>query len=105
MKKLKKGDDIIVIAGKDKGKRGTIASIIGNDKVLVQGVYVIKKHQKPNPSTGVSGGIIEIAKPIDKSNVAIFNFTTKKGDRIGFKKDDNNKQKRIFKSSGELVGN
>lgn len=105
MKKLKKGDDIIVITGKDKGKRGTIASIIGNDKVLVQGVNVIKKHQKPNPSTGVSGGIIEIAKPIDKSNVAIFNFSTKKADRIGFKKDDSNKQKRIFKSSGELVGN
>ncbi len=104
MKKLKKGDDIIVIAGKDKGKRGTIASVIGKDKVLVQGVNIIKKHQKPNPSSGASGGIIDMAKPIDRSNVAIFNFSTKKADRVGFKKDGNN-QKRIFKSNGELVEN
>jgi large subunit ribosomal protein L24 len=103
MKKIKKGDDIIVIAGKDKGKRATVTSITSTNKVLVQGVNIIKKHQKPNPSTGASGGIVEIAKPIDISNIAIFNFSTKKADRIGFKLDEKNRKKRIFRSTGELV--
>jgi len=105
MKKIRKGDDIIVIAGKDKGKRASVSSVIGSNKVLLQGVNVVKKHQKPNPSTGVSGGIVEIAKPIDISNIAIFNFTTKKADKIGFKIDKNNQKKRIFRSTGELVDN
>lgn len=105
MKKLKKNDDIIVIAGKDKGKRATVTSITSTNKVLVQGVNIIKKHQKPNPSTGASGGIVEIAKPIDISNVAIFNFSTKKADRIGFTLDEKNRKKRIFRSTGELVDN
>lgn len=104
MNKIKKGDDIIVIAGKDKGKRASVTSVIGSKKVLIQGVNVVKKHQKPNPSTGASGGIIEIAKPIDISNIAIFNFSTKKADKIGFKLE-NNKKKRIFRSTGELVDN
>lgn len=104
MKKIKKGDDIIVIAGKDKGKRASVSRIIGSNKVLVEGVNVVKKHQKPNPSTGAAGGIVEIAKPIDISNIAIFNFTTKKADKIGFKVDKNQK-KRIFRSTGELVDN
>lgn len=103
MKKIKKGDDIIVIAGKDKGKRASVASIIGKNKVLIQGVNIIKKHQKPNPSTGASGGIVEIAKPIDMSNIAIFNSSTKKADRIGFKLDEKNQKKRIFRSTGDLV--
>lgn len=105
MKKIRKGDDIIVIAGKDKGKRASVSSVIGSNKVLLQGVNVVKKHQKPNPSTGASGGIVEIAKPIDISNIAIFNFTTKKADKIGFKIDENNQKKRIFRSTGELVDN
>ena len=105
MKKIKKGDDIIVIAGKDKGKRAAVTSIIGSNKVLVQGVNIIKKHQKPNPSTGASGGIVEIAKPIDMSNIAIFNFSTKKADRIGFKLDEKKQKKRVFRSTGELVDN
>ena len=105
MKKLKKNDDIIVIAGKDKGKRATVTSITSTNKVLVQGVNIIKKHQKPNPSTGASGGIVEIAKPIDISNIAIFNFSTKKADRIVFKLDEKNRKKRIFRSTGELVDN
>ena len=105
MKKIKKGDDIIVIGGKDKGKRATVTSITSTNKVLVQGVNIIKKHQKPNPSTGASGGIVEIAKPIDISNIAIFNFSTKKADRIGFKLDEKNRKKRIFRSTGELVDN
>ncbi len=105
MKKLKKNDDIIVIAGKDKGKRATVTSITSTNKVLVQGVNIIKKHQKPNPSTGASGGIVEIAKPIDISNIAIFNFSTKKADRIGFTLDEKNRKKRIFRSTGELVDN
>ncbi|GJL71369.1 MAG: 50S ribosomal protein L24 [Nitrosomonas sp.] len=104
MKKIRKGDDIIVIAGKDKGKRASVTSVIGSNKVLIQGVNIVKKHQKPNPSTGASGGIVEIAKPIDISNIAIFNFSTKKADKIGFKVD-NNQKKRIFRSSGELVDN
>ena len=104
MKKIRKGDDIIVIAGKDKGKRASVTSIIGYNKVLIQGVNIVKKHQKPNPSTGASGGIVEIAKPIDISNIAIFNFSTKKADKIGFKVD-NNQKKRIFRSTGELVDN
>jgi large subunit ribosomal protein L24 len=104
MKKIRKGDDIIVIAGKDKGKRASVTSVIGSSKVLIQGVNIVKKHQKPNPSTGASGGIVEIAKPIDISNIAIFNFSTKKADKIGFKVD-NNQKKRIFRSSGELVDN
>lgn len=105
MKKIRKGDDIIVIAGKDKGKRASVSSVIGSNKVLLQGVNVVKKHQKPNPSTGASGGIVEMAKPIDISNIAIFNFTTKKADKIGFKIDENNQKKRIFRSTGELVDN
>jgi len=105
MKKIKKGDDIIVIAGKDKGKRASVTRVTSTNKVLVQGVNIIKKHQKPNPSTGASGGIVEIAKPIDISNIAIFNFSTKKADRIGFKLDEKNRKKRIFRSTGELVDN
>lgn len=104
MKKIRKGDDIIVIAGKDKGKRGSVTSVIGTNKVLIQGVNIVKKHQKPNPSTGASGGIVEITKPIDISNIAIFNFSTKKADKIGFKVN-NNQKKRIFRSTGELVDN
>jgi large subunit ribosomal protein L24 len=104
MNKIRKGDDVIVIAGKDKGKRSTVTRILDSDKLLVQGINKVKKHQKPNPAKGVSGGIIEIDKPIHISNIAIFNFTTKKADRVGFKQGENNNKIRIFRSTGELVG-
>ena len=83
MKKLRKGDDVIVISGKDKGKRGAIVKINSDDRVIVQGINLVKKHQKPNPSTGTSGGIIDKEMPIHISNIAIYNFTTKKPDRAG----------------------
>jgi len=103
MQKLKKGDDIIVIAGKDKGKRGSILRIIESDYVVVQGVNSIKKHQKPNPTTGSIGGIIQKEMPIHISNVAIYNFFSKKPDRVGFRIDVEKNKVRIFRSTGELI--
>lgn len=103
MRKIKKGDDIIILAGKDKGKRGTVAKLVGQSRVQVQGVNTVKKHQKPNPSTGASGGIVNIDLPIHISNVALFNFTSKKNDRVGFEYDSDNKKIRVFRSSGEKI--
>jgi len=102
MKKLKKGDDVIVIAGKDKGKRGSVVKIIDN-YVHVQGVNSVKKHQKPNPTSNTTGGIITIDLPIHLSNIAIYNFDTKKADRVGFDIDADNNKIRVFKSSGEKI--
>lgn len=103
MKKIKKGDDIIVIAGKDKGKRGSVIRMSGSDHLVVKGVNLVKKHQKPNPSTGAQGGIIDLERPLHISNVAIFNFNTKKADRVGVKRNDENRKVRIFKSNNELI--
>lgn len=103
MKKLRKGDDVIVISGKDKGKRGTIVKINSDDRVIVQGINLVKKHQKPNSSTGTSGGIIDKEMPIHISNIAIYNLTTKKSDRVSFKINDENEKIRIFKSSGDAI--
>ena len=103
MQKLKKGDDVIVITGKDKGKRGSIIRIDGPDYVIVQGVNSVKKHQKPNPTDGSVGGIIDREMPIHISNIAIYNFTTKKPDRVSFKINDENEKIRIFKSSGDVI--
>ena len=102
MRKLKKGDDIIVTTGKDKGKRGTIAQVLEN-RVLVDGVNVAKKHQKPNPNLGVAGGIVAKEMPIHISNVAIFNGDSGKADRIGFKQLDDGRKVRIYRSTGEVV--
>lgn len=102
MSKIRKGDDIIVIAGKDKGKHSTVTKMVGTDRVLVQGINKVKKHEKPNPSKGSSGGIVEIEKSIHISNIAIYNFSQKKADRIGCKFEDNQKI-RVFKSSGEDI--
>lgn len=102
MKKFKKGDDVIVIAGKDKGKRGSVVKII-DDYVHVQGVNSVKKHQKPNPTSNTTGGIITIDLPIHLSNIAIYNFDTKKADRVGFDIDADNNKIRVFKSSGEKI--
>lgn len=103
MKKIIKGDDVIVISGKDKGKRGTVLRAISSEYLLIQNINSVKKHQKPNPSTGVTGGIITKESPIHISNVAIFNFATKKPDRVGFKYDSDHKKMRIFKSTNELI--
>jgi large subunit ribosomal protein L24 len=104
MQKLKKGDDIIVIAGRDKGKRGTINQVMPTfDKVLIDGINLVKKHQKPNPSAGVQGGIVEMEMPLHVSNVAIFNPSTKKADRVGIKILEDGRKVRFFKSNNEVI--
>ena len=103
MLKIKRDDEVVVVAGKDKGKRGKVLKVLENSKVLVSGVQMIKKHQKPNPNAGVPGGIIEKESPIQVSNIAIFNSATNKADRVGFKIQDDNKKIRVFKSNGEAV--
>jgi len=102
MRKIKKDDDVIVITGKDKGNRGNVLSVLG-DRLLVSGINKVKKHQKPNPVKGVEGGIIEMEKPIHISNVAIYNATAKKADRVGIKTLEDGRKARIFKSSGEMI--
>jgi len=102
MSKIKRDDEVIVIAGKDKGKRGKVLKVLENDRLLVSGVQIIKKHQKPNPQLGVAGGIVEKESAIHVSNVALFNSATNKADRVGFKIEGDSKV-RVFKSSGEAV--
>jgi large subunit ribosomal protein L24 len=104
MNKMRKGDEVIVVTGKDKGRRGTVLQVFDDERVLVEGVNVAKKHTKPNPNMGVQGGIIDQDMPIDISNVMVFNPKTKKGDRVGIKVSDDGKTKeRIFRSTGEAV--
>ena len=103
MQKIKRDDEVVVIAGKDKGKRGKVLKVLADNRLLVSGVQMIKKHQKPNPQAGVAGGIVEKESPIQISNVAIFNSATNKADRVGFKVQEDNKKIRVFKSSGEAV--
>jgi len=104
MNKMRKGDEVIVVTGKDKGRRGTVLQVFDDERVLVEGVNVAKKHTKPNPNMGVQGGIVDQDMPIDISNVMVFNPKTKKGDRVGIKVADDGKTKeRIFRSSGEAV--
>ncbi len=103
MQKLKKGDDVIVIAGKDRGKRGSITRTDGPNYIIVQGVNSVKKHQKPNPADGSVGGIIDREMPIHISNVAIYNFASNKADRVGFEIDDDKNKIRIYKSTGEII--
>lgn len=100
--KIKRDDEVIVIAGKDKGKTGKVSTVLANGKVIIEGVNVQKKHQKPNPQAGVAGGIIEQNAPIEVSNVAIYNSATSKADRVGFRLEDG-KKVRFFKSNNELV--
>lgn len=102
MRKIIKGDEVIVLTGKDKGKRGEVQRQVDENRVLVSGINIIKKHQKPNPQMGVAGGIVEKEAPIQVSNVAIFNSSTGKADRVGFKVEDG-KKTRIFKSNGEAI--
>ncbi len=103
MNRIRKGDDVIILAGKDKGKRGSVRQILPSGKYVVEGINIVKKHTKPNPNRGVAGGIVEKEMPIDASNVALFNPATQKADKIGFKSLEDGKKVRFFKSNGEVV--
>ena len=103
MEKIRKGDDVIVITGRDKGKRGTVLKRLDEAHVLIDGINLVKKHTKPNPMKGQTGGITEKNMPLDISNVALFNPATQKADRVGFKILDDARKVRIFKSSGAQV--
>lgn len=102
MNKIKVKDEVILIAGKDKGSIGTVTKIAGN-KVIVEGLNLAKKHTKPNPNAGVTGGIIDIEMPIAVSNVAIYNTKTKKADRVGVRTNKDGKKERFFKSNGDSI--
>ena len=102
MYKIKRDDEVIILAGKDKGKRGKVRKVLDDNKVVVSGINMIKKHTKPNPQAGVAGGIVEKEAPIQVSNVAIFNPASGKADRVGFKVEEGRKL-RVFKSSGEAI--
>ncbi|MBO4329377.1 MAG: 50S ribosomal protein L24 [Rhodocyclaceae bacterium] len=103
MKKIRKGDEVIVIAGKDKGRRGEVLRCVSADLLVVGGVNLVKKHVRPNPMKGEQGGIVEKEAPIHVSNVALFNPISKKADRVGFRVLEDGRKVRFFKSSGELV--
>ena len=103
MRKIRKGDDVVVITGKDKGKRGTVLRVLEADKLLVEGVNKVKKHQKPNPMQGAPGGIVEKDMPIHVSNVSLFNPATQKADRVGIKVLETGRKVRVFKSNGEVL--
>jgi large subunit ribosomal protein L24 len=103
MQRIKKGDEVVVLAGRDKGKRGTVMSRVDADYLVVEGVNRVKKHQRPNPMKGVTGGIVDKDLPIHISNVALFNPATKKGDRVGVKTLQDGRKVRVFKDNGEQV--
>ncbi len=102
MLKIKSDDDVIILAGKDKGKRGKVRKVLDDNRVIVSGINMNKKHTKPNPQMGIAGGIVEKEAPIQVSNVAIYNSATSKADRVGFKVDGDTKV-RIYKSNGEAI--
>ena len=104
MSKIKKGDQVVVLTGKDKGKRGTVLRMVTeSDRAVVEGVNRVKKHTKPNPMKGTTGGIVEKEMSIHLSNIAIFNPATSKPDRVGFKILDDKRKVRVFRSNGEVV--
>ena len=103
MRKIKRGDEVIVITGRDKGKRGQVVRVSGADKVVVEGVNVVKKHVKPNPMAGQQGGILEKEMPLHISNVAYFNKAMQRADRIGFRVLEDGRKVRFTKSNGEVV--
>ena len=103
MNKIRKGDQVIVLTGRDKGKRGTVTLRVDEDHIVVEGVNVVKKHVKPNPMKGTTGGVIDKTMPIHPSNVAIYNATTGKADRVGIKVLADGKKSRVYKSSGEEI--
>jgi large subunit ribosomal protein L24 len=103
MKRIKKGDEVIVTTGRSKGQRGHVLSILGNEKFLVENVNMMKRHTKPDPGRNVPGGIVEKEAPIHSSNVQLFNPATNKADKVGYKTLDDGRKVRIFKSNGEAV--
>lgn len=103
MNRIKKGDEVIVIAGRDKGRRGTVLRVYTDERVLVENVNVVKKHQRPNPQRGVAGGIVEKEMPLHASNVMLWNPVAKKGDRVGIRALQDGKKVRYFKSNNEVV--
>lgn len=103
MRKIKKGDDVVVTTGKDKGKRGTVLRVVDAEFLLVEGANKVKKHQRPNPMKGLTGGIIEKEMPLHVSKVAIFNPQTRKADRVGFRQLEDGRKVRFFKSNGEVI--
>jgi len=103
MNRIRKGDDVIVIAGRDKGKRGSVLRVMEDGRLVVADINMVKRHTKPNPNRGVPGGIIEKEMPIDASNVMLFNPQTNKGDRVGFRMLDDGRKVRFYKSTNEVV--
>jgi large subunit ribosomal protein L24 len=103
MNKIRKGDQVIVTTGRDKGKRGTVTQRVDEQRIVVEGVNVAKKHVKPNPLKGTTGGVVDKTMPIHQSNVAIYNAATGKGDRVGIKLLEGGKKVRVFKSSGDEI--
>ena len=103
MNKIRKGDEVVVIAGKDKGRRGSVLKVLDGDRVLVENVNMVKKHQRPNPNANVQGGIVDKEMPIHISNVMLYNPVTKKGDRVGLRKLEDGRKVRFFKSNNEVV--
>jgi len=103
MLRIKKGDEVVVVAGRDKGKRGTVLRRVNDEYVVVEGVNRVRKHQRPNPMKGVTGGIVDKDMPVHISNIALFNPATKKADRVGFKDLADGRKVRVFKSNGEQV--
>lgn len=103
MKRIKRGDNVIVVTGKDKGRRGAVLRVYDDGRVLVEGVNLVKKHQRPNPNANVPGGIVEKEAPLDISNVMLFNASAQKGDRVGFRRLGDGRKVRYFKSNDEVV--
>lgn len=103
MNKIRKGDEVIVTAGKDKGRRGTVLQVNDDGRVLVEGINLAKKHVKPNPNAGEQGGIVDKAMPIEVSNVLVFNPSSKKGERVGFRVEEDGSKVRVFSGSGDVV--
>jgi len=103
MNKIVKNDQIVIVSGKDKGRRGSVTQVLESGKLLIQGLNLAKKHQKGNPQAGIPGGIVEKEMPVDASNVMLVNPATDKGDRVGFKILEDGKKVRCFKSNGEVV--
>jgi len=103
MNKIKKGDDVVVITGRDKGKRGTVLRLMSDSHLVVEGINKVKKHERPNPMKNTTGGIVDKEMPLHISNVALFNPATKKADRAGIKTIDGGKRVRYFKSNGEVI--
>lgn len=103
MNKIRKGDQVIVLTGRDKGKRGTVVQRVDEERIVVEGVNVVKKHVKPNPMKGATGGVVDKTLSIHQSNVAIYNATTGKADRVGVKLLGDGKKVRVYKSSGEEI--